>query len=253
MNGKVRLEVRFPISSIKGNSMDIHILSLFPDMFLGPFHESIIKRAVDTNLVSIQIHNIRDYAPGRHRVVDDYPFGGGGGMVMKAEPLFIALENIKTDMAQSRNQDQMERIKTILLSPQGRVLNQSICKELSGLTDIILVCGRYEGIDERVIDELIDLEISIGDYILSGGELPAMVLVDSLIRLLPGALGHQESIEDDSHVKGILQFPQYTRPQIFRNFEVPKVLLSGDHQAIDKWRAEKAIERTQSKRPDLME
>lgn len=253
MNGKVPLEVRFSISRIKGKSMDIHILSLFPDMFLGPFHESIIKRAVDTNLVSIQIHNIRDYAPGRHRVVDDYPFGGGGGMVMKPEPLFIALENIKTDMAKSRNLDQMERIKTILLSPQGSVLNQSICKELSGLSDIILVCGRYEGIDERVIDELIDLEISIGDYILSGGELPAMVLVDSLIRLLPGALGHQESIEDDSHVKGILQFPQYTRPQIFRNFEVPKVLLSGDHQAIDKWRSEKAIERTRSKRPDLME
>ena len=233
--------------------MDIHILSLFPDMFLGPFHESIIKRAVDTNLVSIQIHNIRDHAPGRHRVVDDYPFGGGGGMVMKPEPLFIALENIKIDMAKSRNPDQMERIKTILLSPQGRVLNQSISKELSGLSDIILVCGRYEGIDERVIDELIDLEISIGDYILSGGELPAMVLVDSLIRLLPGALGHQESIEDDSHVKGILQFPQYTRPQIFRDLEVPKVLLSGDHQAIDNWRSEKAIERTRSKRPDLME
>lgn len=233
--------------------MDIHILSLFPDMFSGPFHESIIKRAVDTNLVSIQIHNIRDHAPGRHRVVDDYPFGGGGGMVMKPEPLFIALENIKIDMAKSRNPDQMERIKTILLSPQGRVLNQSISKELSGLSDIILVCGRYEGIDERVIDELIDLEISIGDYILSGGELPAMVLVDSLIRLLPGALGHQESIEDDSHVKGILQFPQYTRPQIFRDLEVPKVLLSGDHQAIDNWRSEKAIERTRSKRPDLME
>ena len=233
--------------------MEIHILSLFPDMFLGPFHESIIKRAVDTNLVSIQIHNIRDHAPGRHRVVDDYPFGGGGGMVMKPEPLFIALENIKIDMAKSRNPDQMERIKTILLSPQGRVLNQSISKELSGLSDIILVCGRYEGIDERVIDELIDLEISIGDYILSGGELPAMVLVDSLIRLLPGALGHQESIEDDSHVKGILQFPQYTRPQIFRDLEVPKVLLSGDHQAIDDWRSEKAIERTRSKRPDLME
>ncbi len=238
---------------IKGNSMDIHILTLFPDMFSGPFHESIIKRAVDTNLVNIHIHNIRDYAPGKHRIVDDYPFGGGGGMVMKPEPLFIAWESIKNDMAKLKDKDYVERVKTILLSPQGKVLNQNVCQELSYLTDMILVCGRYEGVDERVIEGIIDLEISIGDYVLSGGEIPAMVLVDSLVRLLPGALGNQQSIEDDSHTKGILQFPQYTRPQVYRGVEVPKVLLSGDHRAIDEWRSEQAILRTRLKRPDLME
>ncbi len=232
--------------------MDIHVLSLFPDMFSSPFDESIIRRAIDSNIVNIEIHNIRDYAKGRHREVDDYPFGGGGGMVMKPEPLFWALEAIKNEMSKSRTKDEMDRIRTILLSPQGIVLNQSICKDLSTIEDLILVCGRYEGIDERVIEQLIDMELSIGDYVLSGGELPAMVLIDSIIRLLPGAVGHQDSIGDDSHVNGLLQFPQYTRPQIFRELEVPEVLLSGNHKAIEEWRYQQSIDRTKLKRPDLL-
>ena len=232
--------------------MDIHVLSLFPDMFSSPFDESIIKRAIDSNIVNIEIHNIRDYAKGRHREVDDYPFGGGGGMVMKPEPLFWALEAIKNEMSKSRTKDEMDRIRTILLSPQGIVLNQSICKDLITIEDLILVCGRYEGIDERVIEQLIDMELSIGDYVLSGGELTAMVLIDSIIRLLPGAVGHQDSIGDDSHVNGLLQFPQYTRPQIFRELEVPEVLLSGNHKAIEEWRYQQSIDRTKLKRPDLL-
>ena len=173
-------------------------------------------------------------------------------MVMKPEPLFWALEAIKNEMSKSRTKDEMDRIRTILLSPQGIVLNHSICKDLITIEDLILVCGRYEGIDERVIEQLIDMELSIGDYVLSGGELPAMVLIDSIIRLLPGAVGHQDSIGDDSHVNGLLQFPQYTRPQIFRELEVPEVLLSGNHKAIEEWRYQQSIDRTKLKRPDLL-
>jgi tRNA (guanine37-N1)-methyltransferase len=232
--------------------MDIHILSLFPDMFTGPFQDSIIKRAISNKLVNIHIHNIRDYALGQHKVVDDYPFGGGGGMVMKPEPLFAALESIRADLSNGKSTEEIENIQTILLSPQGLLLSQGIAKGLSELKDLILVCGHYEGIDQRVIDQFIDIEISIGDYILSGGEIPAMVLVDALVRLIPGAIGNQASIDDDSHSSGFLQFPQYTRPSTFRGMTVPPVLLSGDHNAIGEWRRDQSMHRTRLRRPDML-
>ena len=224
--------------------MRFDVISLFPDLIENALKHGITGRALKDSKVILGTLDPRRFANKPDGRLDDRPYGGGSGMVMQAAPLIKAIKKAKKN---SKNP------YVVYMSPQGKVFDQNKVKEFAKKEHLIIVCGRYEGIDERVIDELIDLEISIGDYILSGGELPAMVLVDSLIRLLPGALGHQESIEDDSHVKGILQFPQYTRPQIFRDLEVPKVLLSGDHQAIDNWRSEKAIERTRSKRPDLME
>jgi len=226
--------------------MRIDILTLFPNMFSGPFAESIVKRAMDRNLISITIHNLRDWGSGKHKVVDDYPFGGGTGMVMKSEPLFEATEAIKAEGACSS-------APVILLTPQGRVFNQRIAAELAALDQLILICGHYEGIDERVREHLATDEISIGDYVLTGGELAAMVVVDAVVRQLPGVLGSEDSAKDDSHTSSLLEYPQYTRPRTYRGWEVPQVLLSGNHAQIATWRREQSILRTLSRRPELLE
>jgi tRNA (guanine37-N1)-methyltransferase len=223
--------------------MKIHILTLFPGMFVGPFSESIVKRAIDRGLVEIAIHNIRDYTSDRHHVVDDYPYGGGPGMVLKPEPLFEAVESVKGE----------SQIPVILLTPQGRLFDQRAAEEFSYYEEMILICGHYEGVDERVREHLVTDEISIGDYVLSGGELAAMVVVDAVVRQLPGALGSETSGGEDSHSSGLLEYPQYTRPQAFRGWVVPEVLLSGNHAQIAKWRREQSLLRTLKRRPDLME
>ena len=223
--------------------MRIDIVTLFPDMFAGPFDESIIKRAVYNGLIEIALHNLREYGLGKHHVVDDYPHGGGAGMVLMAEPLFAAVEAVKGDV----------EIPVILLTPQGRLFNQKMAAELSAYSRLLFVCGRYEGVDERVREHLVTDEISIGDYVLTGGELAAMVVVDAVVRQLPGVLGSDESATEDSHVNGLLEYPQYTRPQNFRDWEVPPVLISGNHAEIDRWRREQAILRTLERRPDLLE
>ena len=223
-------------------TMHIDIITLFADMFNGPFDESIIKRAIDNDLVEITLHNLRDHGIGRHRVVDDYPHGGGAGMVLMAEPLFSVVESVRGE----------EDIPVILLTPQGRLFNQEVAEELAEHPRFILVCGHYEGVDERVREHLVTDEISIGDYVLTGGELAAMVVVDAVVRQLPGVLGSDESVKDDSHANGLLEYPQYTRPQDFRGWEVPPVLLSGHHAEIAKWRRKQAILRTAKCRPDLL-
>ncbi len=227
--------------------MHIHILTLFPNMFTAPFGESIVRRAIDRGLVQIAIYNIRDYATDRHHVVDDSPYGGGPGMVLKPEPLFKAVEAVLGEKGESGLPP------VLLLTPQGRLFNQQAAQELAGYREMVLICGHYEGVDERVREHLVTDEISIGDYILSGGELAAMVVVDAVVRLLPGVLGSEASVVEDSHVGGLLEYPQYTRPQSFRGWEVPEVLLSGNHAAIARWRREHSLRRTIRRRPDLLE
>jgi tRNA (guanine37-N1)-methyltransferase len=222
-------------------AMHIDILTIFPKMFDGPFGESIVKRAMDRGLVSISIHDLRDYTHDVHRTVDDYAFGGGPGMVMKPEPLFEAVEAIGGGSSW-----------VVLLTPQGRVLRHQVAEGLSRKDKLLLICGHYEGVDERVREHLVDDEISIGDYVLSGGELPAMVLVDTVVRLIPGVLGSEESRNEESHAWGLLEYPQYTRPREFRGWEVPPVLLSGNHAEIARWRQAQAYERTLKRRPDLL-
>lgn len=223
--------------------MRIHILTLFPNMLSGPFSESIIKRAVDRGLVEIVLYNIRDYTWDRHHVVDDYPFGGGQGMVLKPEPISAAVESIKNE----------SEVPVILLTPQGRLFNQMVAEELARYGEMILICGHYEGVDERVREHLVTDEVSIGDYVLSGGEIAAMVIVDAVVRQLPGALGAEEAVREDSHSSGLLEYPQYTRPRVFQGWEVPQVLLSGNHAEIARWRREQSIIRTLRRRPDLLE
>ncbi|MBE0480364.1 MAG: tRNA (guanosine(37)-N1)-methyltransferase TrmD [Dehalococcoidia bacterium] len=225
--------------------MRIDILTLFPGMFEGPFNESIIRRGIDRGLLEIHVHNLRDWGLGKHKVVDDYPFGGGTGMVVRPEPVFEATEAIQA-LADTSG-------AVVLLTPQGKVFDQSTALKFSEYSRIILICGHYEGIDERVREHLITDEISIGDYVLTGGELPAMVVVDAVARLLPGVLGSESSAREDSHTRGLLEYPHYTRPQSFRGWEVPDVLLSGNHALIAKWRKEQSILRTLSRRPDLIE
>jgi tRNA (guanine37-N1)-methyltransferase len=226
--------------------MHIDILTLFPNMFASPFSESIIKRATERNLISIEVHNLRDWGLGKHKVVDDYPFGGGTGMVMKPEPLFEATEAI-------RSKSSCASAPVILLTPQGRVFNQNIASELAANEGLIFICGHYEGVDERVREHLATDEISIGDYVLTGGELAAMVVIDAIVRHLPGVLGAEEAALDDSHASGLLEYPQYTRPPTYRGWETPPVLLSGNHAEIAKWRREQSIMRTLKRRPDLLE
>jgi tRNA (guanine37-N1)-methyltransferase len=225
--------------------MRIDILSLFPKMFGGPFDESIVKRAVDRGLVSLFIHNFREFAHDKHNTVDDYSFGGGEGMVLKPEPLFEAVESIKGTMGDSAG-------PVILLTPQGRLFCHQTAQELSKEQNLVLICGHYEGVDERVREHLVTDEISIGEYVLTGGELAAMVVVDAVVRLLPGALGSEQAASEDSYAKGFLEYPQYTRPRVYRGWEVPEVLLSGNHKEIARWRWEQAIERTLLRRPDLL-
>lgn len=226
--------------------MHFDILTLFPDMFDSPLGESILKKALEQNLASIAIHNIRDHAPGKHRVTDDAPYGGGGGMVMKPEPVFEAVQAILGDHASSS-------IPIVLLSPQGRPFTQKIAWELSEHSRIVLVCGRYEGVDERVRQFLVTDEISIGDYVLTGGEIPAMVIVDAVTRLLPGVLGDPGAVARDSHIHGLLEHPHYTRPPSYRGHAVPEVLLSGNHGEIARWRRREALRRTFERRPDLLD
>jgi tRNA (guanine37-N1)-methyltransferase len=224
--------------------MIIDVLTLFPEMFPCFVNTSIMKRAIDRKLVTINTHNFREYAHDKHHTVDDCTFGGGSGMILKPEPLFEAVEAIRTGIEKAN-------VPVILLSPQGRLFTQSVALELSQMERMILVCGRYEGVDERVRKYLASDEISIGDYVLSGGELPSMVLIEALARLIPGVLGSEESAADDSHVNGLLEYPQYTRPAVYRDWAVPEILLSGNHAEIAKWRREQALERTKLRRPDL--
>lgn len=223
--------------------MQIDILTLFPEMFKGPLSESIIKIAQKKKLVKIRLHNLRKWTSDRHRTADDKPFGGGGGMVMKIEPVYQALKSI-TKNKRSKN------IKIILLTPQGKRLEQKLVKKLSKFKRLILICGHYEGLDER-IRSLVDQEISIGDYVLSCGEIPACVIIDSVIRLIPGVLGNPHSIKDETFENNLLEYPQYTRPREFEGMRVPKVLLSGDHRQIKIWREKEALKKTRNKRPDL--
>ena len=231
--------------------MHIDILTLFPEMFDSPFGASIFQRAIDRRLVSVSLHNIRDYTHDKHRTVDDYAYGGGPGMILKPEPIFEAVESLKSE--QEAADQESGRLPVILLTPQGRRFSQEIACELSKYSRLILICGRYEGVDERVREHLATDEISIGDYVLSGGELAAMVVVDAVVRLLPGVLGSEASPLDDSHVSGLLEYPQYTRPPVFRGWSVPEVLLSGNHAQISKWRREQAILRTLKRRPELLD
>jgi tRNA (guanine37-N1)-methyltransferase len=223
--------------------MKIDVLTLFPAMFAGPLDESIIKRARAAGLLDLNIHNLRDWAHDRHKTVDDRPFGGGPGMLLKPEPLFAAIEELRR-----------KNTRVILMSPAGRKFDQAIARELSGQKHLLLVTGHYEGFDERVREKLADDELSIGDYVLTNGALPAMVLIDAVTRLLPGVLGDEESSVDESFSCGGagLEYPQYTRPAEYRAMRVPDVLVSGNHAEIEKWRREQAQRRTKERRPDLM-
>lgn len=221
--------------------MRIDVVTLFPEIFSGPLQASILHLAQARGLVEIRVVNLRDFAEGRHRVTDDYPFGGGGGMILKPEPLFRAVEALRGPES-----------RVVLLCPQGRALTQTVAQELAKEAHLILLAGRYEGVDERVREALVDDELSIGDYVLTGGELPALVVMDAVIRLLPGVLGDQEAPARDSFAGGLLDYPQYTRPASFRGLEVPAVLLSGDHRRIAAWRRLQALRRTAERRPDLL-
>jgi tRNA (guanine37-N1)-methyltransferase len=228
----------------------IDILTLFPEMFQSPFSMGIFKRAIDRKLVSVNTHNIREYTHDTHRTVDDYAYGGGAGMILKPEPIFEAVESIKSDIYSNEGADELP---IILLTPQGRLFTQEIAHELSSYKHMILICGRYKGVDERVRQHLVTDEISIGDYVLSGGELAAIVIVDAVVRLLPGVLGSEASLLDDSHTTGLLEYPQYTRPTAYRGWSVPQVLLSGNHAQIARWRRQQAIQRTLERRPELLD
>ena len=220
--------------------MKIDVLTLFPATFVGPLDESIVQRARDRGLLELRVQNLRDYTHDRHKTVDDKPFGGGPGMLLKPEPIFEAVEHLGR-----------ESTRVILLSPAGRQFNQAIARELARQTHLLFVCGSYEGFDERVREALADDELSIGDYVLTNGALPAMVIIDSVTRLLPGVLGDDESSRDESFSHGLLEYPHYTRPAEFRGLKVPEVLLSGHHAEIEKWRQEQAKQRTRERRPDL--
>ena len=229
--------------------MQIDILTLFPDMFQGPFQQSVIKRALEKGLANIQIQDIRDYTSDKHHTVDDYQYGGGPGMVMKPEPVFEAV-----DRALSSHPDSVRReIPIILLSPQGRHFQQKMAEEMARTPGMILICGHYEGVDERIRENLATEELSIGDYILTGGELAAMVLADAVVRLIPGAVGSEGSVKGDSLTSGLIQHPLYTRPPVYRDLQVPPILLSGNHGDIERWRREQALLRTLDQRPDLLE
>lgn len=224
------------------------ILTTFPEMFQGPFNESMLRIAQESGIVEIAVHNLRDWTTDRHRSTDDIQYGGGGGMVMLAEPILKAVEDLQSKW---RNP---ERSRLILLTPQGKLFNQKMARELAQLEDILLICGHYKGVDERVMDYLQPDEVSIGDYILTGGELPAMILVDAVSRLIPGVVGDYDSVASDSFEDDwMLDCPRYTRPQEVRGLKVPDVLISGNHAEIEKWRREQRLQRTRERRPDLLE
>jgi len=222
--------------------MEFDILTLFPGIFTGPLDESILKRARENGLVQVRVHNLRDFTHDKHRVVDDRPYGGGPGMLMKPEPIFEAVEKL-----------QRPDSCVVLMTPQGQPFTQALASQFAGRPHLIIICGHYEGVDERVREALVDEEISIGDYVLTNGALAAAVVVDAVTRLLPGAIGHEQSAADDSFATGLLEGPQYTRPPEFRGMRVPDVLLSGDHGEVAKWRAAESQQRTRQRRPDLLE
>ena len=224
--------------------MRFDIITIFPEIFAGVLDCGILRRARQAGLADVRLVNLRDFTRDKHKSVDDRPYGGGEGMVFMPEPLFAAVEYC-------RGPERTAETRVILLTPQGKTWGQEMALELSGLRHVVLVCGRYEGVDQRVMDAMVDLEISIGDFILTGGEIPAMVILDSVIRLLPGALGNSDSALNESFSTGLLDFPQYTRPAVFRGLAVPEVLLSGDHARIAQWRKERALERTLRRRPEM--
>ncbi|MCL4531306.1 MAG: tRNA (guanosine(37)-N1)-methyltransferase TrmD [Chloroflexi bacterium] len=224
--------------------MQFEVFTLLPEVFSPYLESSILQRARQHGLIDVRVHNIRDYTHDKHHTTDDIPYGGGGGMVMKPEPIFEGVESILGPKA---------GCPIILLTPQGRVFNQTIAQELSGHEKIALICGRYEGVDERIRKHLVTDEISIGDYVLTGGEIPALILIDAVSRLIPGVLGDPDGAADDSHASGLLEYPHYTRPPEFRGESVPDILLSGDHAKIAKWRREQSLLRTLERRPDLLE
>ncbi len=226
-------------------ALRIDVLTLFPEAFVGPLDVSIIKRAREDGLLDFQVHNIREYATDRHRSVDDYPFGGGQGMVMRVDVLDAALQHVQ-GLAEPAG-------LVVYMSPQGERLNDALVRELATHPRLVVVCGRYEGVDQRFIDNCVDREVSIGDYILTGGELPAMVLIDAVARHIPGALGDEASPEEESFAGGLLEHPQYTRPAEYRGWPVPEVLLSGHHANIEKWKKEQRLQRTRERRPDLLD
>ncbi|MGD2026522.1 MAG: tRNA (guanosine(37)-N1)-methyltransferase TrmD [Anaerolineales bacterium] len=224
--------------------MRFDVFTIFPEMFSPYLDESILKRAQEAGLLAVGVHNIRDFTTDKHHTTDDEPYGGGGGMVMKPEPIFAAVESVL---------GVPPVCPVILLTPQGRPFTQRVAEELSGVDHLALLCGRYEGVDERVRQHLMTDEISIGDYVLTGGELPALVLIDAVVRLIPGVLGDPEATTKDSHARGLLEYPHYTRPSEFRGWEVPEVLRSGNHAEIERWRQEQAEKRTKERRPDLLD
>jgi tRNA (guanine37-N1)-methyltransferase len=229
--------------------MDFDVFTLLPEVFSPYLESSILQRARQRGLIDVRVHNIRDWAKDKHHVTDDEPYGGGGGMVMKVEPVFAAVESVL-----GSHSAQMEGgCPIILLTPQGRVFNQSVAMELALHPRLALVCGRYEGVDERIREHLVTDQISIGDYVLTGGELPALILIDAVSRLLPGVLGDPDGAFDDSHASGLLEYPHFTRPPAFRGWGVPDILVSGNHAKIEKWRREQSLRRTLKKRPDLLE
>lgn len=225
--------------------MRIHVMTLFPDIFKAYIGESMMKKAVENSILEVELYNIRDFSENKHKKVDDYPFGGGAGMVMTPQPIFSTYEYIVAKY-------ELENPRVIYMSPKGRVFNQKIAKSLSLENDIIFLCGHYEGVDQRIIDLIVTDEISIGDYVLTGGELPALVMIDSIARLVPGVLNRSESHEDESFENDLLEYPQYTRPRSFNGLEVPEVLLSGNHKKIDEWRSEESQKITLERRPDLI-
>ncbi len=224
--------------------MRFDVLTLFPDMFETVLGESIIGRARKSGIVTFNFINIRDFSEDKHKSVDDYPYGGGNGMVMQAQPIYNAYQSIVKDLE--------NKPTVVYLTPTGKVFDQNIAKNFAAYKHLILLCGHYEGIDQRIIDEIVDVEISIGDFVLTGGEIPAMAIMDSICRLLPGVLGAEEGYKDESHYAGLLEYPQYTRPAEFKGRKVPDVLLSGHHANIERWRQEQAIKITKEKRPDMI-
>ncbi|HSM72645.1 MAG TPA: tRNA (guanosine(37)-N1)-methyltransferase TrmD [Anaerolineales bacterium] len=239
--------------------MKFEVFTLLPEVFPPYLESSILKRAAQRGLIDVRIHNIRDYTHDKHNTTDDTPYGGGGGMVMKPEPVFEAIETVlglaspQTQGRPESSPDGNSNTPIILLTPQGRVFDQRIAEELSAHEQIALLCGRYEGVDERIREHLITDEISVGDYVLTGGELPALLVIDAVSRLIPGVLGDPTGAEDDSHSMGLLEYPHYTKPPEYRGWKVPEILRSGDHGRVEEWRREQALMRTLKKRPDMLE